>query len=303
MPTGERCTWGLFGKEDELGTLNFLSVDSIVKAAGLVKKGRVFNLDLPLDQPSPSLTDMREPYEHHVESDRVARDDHLDNFHLQCSSQWDGLAHVRYREFGFYQGLNDQQLDGGHLGIDVLARRGIIGRGLLIDVAAHLESSPDYSPADEYPITPELLNGVLAAQGVAVQEGDIILLRTGWVGWYLSLSQPERDRLRGSLGGRGTTLRSPGLHGAVETAEWLWDRRVAAVGADNPAVEVLPVQGKDFLHRRLIPLLGMPIGELWDLEELGRDCREDQVYECFFVSSPLNLPAGVGSPANAYAIK
>lgn len=47
----------------------------------------------------------------------------------------------------------------------------------------------------------------------------------------------------------------------------------------------------------------MPIGEVWDLEELARDCTQDGVYEFFLVSVPLNLPGGVGSPANAYAIK
>jgi len=58
-----------------------------------------------------------------------------------------------------------------------------------------------------------------------------------------------------------------------------------------------------FQHRRLIALQGLPIGEVWDLDELARDCATDGVYEFMLVSAPLNLPGGVGSPPNAYAIK
>jgi hypothetical protein len=53
----------------------------------------------------------------------------------------------------------------------------------------------------------------------------------------------------------------------------------------------------------LIPLLGMPIGEMWYLEALAEDCAADGVYEFMLTSAPLNLLGGVGSPANAIAIK
>jgi hypothetical protein len=47
----------------------------------------------------------------------------------------------------------------------------------------------------------------------------------------------------------------------------------------------------------------MPIGEMWNLEELADDCANDNRYEFFFTSAPLNIPGGVGSPPNALAIK
>jgi hypothetical protein len=59
----------------------------------------------------------------------------------------------------------------------------------------------------------------------------------------------------------------------------------------------------EFLHFRALPLLGLVFGELFDLEALAEDCARDGVYECFFVGKPLMLPGGVGSPANAVAIK
>jgi hypothetical protein len=57
------------------------------------------------------------------------------------------------------------------------------------------------------------------------------------------------------------------------------------------------------MHWRLIPLLGLPIGELWDLDALAADCAADGAYEFLFTSAPLNVPGGVGSPPNAIAIK
>ncbi len=87
-------------------------------------------------------------------------------------------------------------------------------------------------------------------------------------------------------------------------AEYLWDRHVAAVAADNPALEAWPPSAETgFLHFRLIPHFGMNIGELWHLEDLAADCAADGVYEFFFTSAPLNVPGGVGSPPNALAIK
>jgi kynurenine formamidase len=57
------------------------------------------------------------------------------------------------------------------------------------------------------------------------------------------------------------------------------------------------------LHRVLIGLLGFAIGELWNLEDLAQDCATDGVYEFLLASAPLNVTGGIGSPANALAIK
>ena len=95
----------------------------------------------------------------------------------------------------------------------------------------------------------------------------------------------------------------PGLAPGTEMAAWLLDHRVAAVAAENPALEVLTVRKEEgFLHRRIMALLGMPIGEFWYLDELSRACHERGRHDFFFTSAPLNLPKGVGSPSNAYAI-
>ena len=101
----------------------------------------------------------------------------------------------------------------------------------------------------------------------------------------------------------------------------MWDLHVAAVAADNPGLEVMPFGGladlaemaaamgdpvrapNTFAHFRILALLGIPIGEFWDLDALASDCASDGVYECFLTATPLNLEGGVGSPANAVAVK
>ena len=88
-------------------------------------------------------------------------------------------------------------------------------------------------------------------------------------------------------------------------AAWLWNNRVAAVATDSPAVEPLPMDFMDegLLHYRALPLLGLPLGELFILAPLAKDCAEDGRYEFMLVSAPLHVEGGVASPPNAVAIK
>ena len=302
--TGEHHAWSVFGEHDELGTMNFIGPAQVRSAMDCASEGRVVNLDLPLDLPRPALSGSRAPYEHHIHRAPFGSDDRIDNFYLQCSSQWDAVAHIRYREFGFYGGRQDADLDRGELGIDRLARKGIVGRGVLVDWAAWRESQGQSAePRARVPIGPADFDAVLAWQGTALRQGDILILRTGWLRWYLELDQAGREATAGTLHNREGGLDCPGFAPGADMAAWLWDHRVAAVAADNPALETLRVSKEDgFLHRRIMALMGMPIGEFWYLEELSRVCRDRGRHDFFLTSSPLNLPRGVGSPANAYAI-
>jgi kynurenine formamidase len=151
---------------------------------------------------------------------------------------------------------------------------------------------------------------------VAVLPGDIVLVRTGWAGHYTGLTEAERaeyNRVR----------KCAGLAQEEATVRWLWDHQVAVIAADNLGVEAsprnqdvdsdfelpgqeVPAKGVDhngMLHRPLIPLLGMPMGELWALDELAADCATDGVYEFLLVCKPLTVPGGAGSPPNATVVK
>jgi kynurenine formamidase len=120
----------------------------------------------------------------------------------------------------------------------------------------------------------------------------------GWEAGYRRLDRQERV----ALSERPPV--NPGLESSVEMAARLWDWGVAAVGCDNPALEVRPrpVAIEDSLHALLLPRLGMPIAEFLLLDELAEACQEAGSYEFLFTAAPLNVTGGVGSPANALAI-
>ncbi len=304
--TGERHAWDVFGRSDQLGTINFLTPERVKQAATLVRTGQVINLNLPLNFPITLYGGFRSGYRHHIEVNRGGRDDYVDNFAMQGSSQWDSLRHIRFREFGYYGGRQDADLDEkGELGIEHWAQHGIIGRGVLLDAAGYMErKGAPLVATKRFPIDGAFLEEVANAEQVQLMPGDILLLRTGWLAWYKTLDETGREALRGTLHPGADGMACPGLDPSQATAGWVWDQQFAAIAADNVALEALPVEtSTGFQHRRLIALQGLPIGEVWDLDVLAQECAKDKVYEFMLVSAPLNLPGGVGSPPNAYAIK
>ena len=299
--TDERQAWEVWGGSDNIGSLNRIGPDQVAAAARLVRTGEVVSLSLPLDEPFPGVYFHREPYVHTPHRTANGRDDKVDNLYLQFSSQWDGLRHMRYRD-RYWGGRSDDDLDATtDIGIEYWAQRGIIGRGVLIDVVAYQASIGRPLASDEpFEITPALIERIAAEQGVVFISGDLLVVRTGWVEAYRRLALEDREQMQGTI---GKGFACPGLESSQSTARWLWDTGIAGVASDNPAVEVLPVdRSKGFLHRRMIALQGMAVGEFWWLAEIAEACAARGRYEFFLTSAPLNIRGGIGTPANAYAI-
>jgi kynurenine formamidase len=144
-----------------------------------------------------------------------------------------------------------------------------------------------------------MLLDVAKFQDVSLSPGTVVLVRTGWLEQYLALNARERASLAGT---ERSGFTSPGLDPGKSMAEFLWDNEVPAVASDNVALEALPIIGAEgYLHRRLIPLLGILIGELWDFAKLAKACREYERYEFLVTSAPLQITGGAGSPSNAFA--
>jgi len=304
--------WGLFGDDDELGTLNLLSPDRVRAALASIRSGDVVNLNLSLLEFDPPLIAHRGVPVHEVFGlNDFHRDDRIDNLYLQASTQIDGLRHFGNPDHGFYNAAPGDQLRVGtsRLGIQHVAQRGIAGRGVLLDVASYrAEHGRPIAVSHNEQIPVSDLDATIEWQESELRVGDIVLIRTGWL---------EHIRHVGTNSG---ALASPGLAHSQETAAWLWDHGVSVAAADNIALEAWPVNDSDLvveaeldgrvaasshsgmLHRILIPLLGMTIGELWDLDELAIACRARRAFDFFVTAEPLNLPGGVGSPANALAI-
>jgi kynurenine formamidase len=293
--------WGVFGEDDELGCVNLMTPAKAVEAARLVRTGRSFPLNWEFELPRPALF-RRGNLRHTITGQGFGRDDVIDNFYPQASSQWDGLTHVGHPQHGFYNGVQEDQITGQpgtRNGLEQVARRGMVTRGVLLDVGRHLRSA-GYAPNEAYRLSVQELEAVRKAEGVEVRPGDVLLLRTGWTAWYLGADPQTRLAISSPQ-----VLRAAGLAATDDMAAYLWDLHVGAVASDNPSLEAWPPTPETggFLHQRVIGLLGIMIGELWYLEELAADCAADGVYDFLFTSAPLNVLGGVGSPPNAIAVK
>jgi len=222
---------------------------------------------------------------------------------------------VRHPRYGSYNGWRTADLTAREprFGIDAWARKGLAGRFVLVDAARRLADRGEVLDAgSSRAITVDELREMLIAQDVELTPGTFLLLHVGWIDWYLA--SDEATKLRLAQGADFSTTEhdlehffpAPGLDRAEEMAEFLWDSGVVAVAADCPAVEAMPMQRDDsdgFLHYRLAALLGIGLGEMWDLRALAADCARDGVYEGLLASAPLNKRGGTGSPANALAFK
>lgn len=301
----EKHAWDVWGRDDQLGTVNFITEQSVRHAARSVRQGTVISLSAGINDTQPGLFPRRQPARHEMLPTPHGRDDRLDSFYPQFGSQWDGLRHVKYRNHGYWGGRSDEDLDTTDaLGIHHWAQRGLVGRGLLIDVEGYCrQAGYAFGPEDNFSISPDLLDDALRSQKCDVASGDIVLVRTGWMEWYLQLSVEARFKRHGKVGALDAPFSCPGLESSRATAAWLWDHQVAAIVADNPAIEVMPVSRvAGFLHYRLIPLLGMPLGEMWIMKELAEHCRSSGDYDFLLSGGVLKVRGGVGSPASAYAV-
>jgi kynurenine formamidase len=292
---GLRHAWEVWGDGDRLGTLNRITDATTLRALATASTGRRVNLSLPLGFIDPPLYG-RSPLGHRVfDRNRNMVEDEIGPLDPQSASQWDSLRHIRARQHGHYGGLAADDPAVPALGVGAMAGHGLIVRGVLVDLPGHWAATGRQAdPFDDRPIGCDELEAALARQGATVAAGDLLLVRTGWL---------DRYRRTGVPADRRAMPPSAGLSAAESTARFLWDSGVCAVAADNPAVENLPGDpAVGSLHRRLIPGLGMPMGELWDLDELAAACRALGRWTVCVATVPLNLPGGVASPANAVAI-
>lgn len=312
-------SWGLFGPNDQVGTLNFLRANTLSAAAQEVVSGQAFSLSLRSDAIAPSLAPTRRPAQHHIFSRTpFHRDEWLDHFFTQYGSQLDGLRHIAHPDFGFYNGADAKRFTPADdlLGMVHISELPIAGRAVLLDVDRYAGSTGEPLDHPTGPaVTVETLENTRRAQGTEIRPGDIVLIRFGWLTWYLHQAGPS---VRNSLVDHQIHT---GLLQSHETVAWLWDHRVAMVAGDNFALECWPARPESpfftdsdrvadpadphagIMHRALIGLLGMPIGELWNLDRLAMACAADERWSFLLTVAPLPLVGGVGSPANAVALR
>lgn len=304
--------WGKWGPDDEIGTLNFTDAQDIIAAAQLVKKGKVISLALNFDHTGPQGAKSKYPamgrtnpihsmirtgtdaYSGVLDKRGIRAADDMVTMPLQCGTQWDGLGHVFYEDY-MWNGFDCREVTSAgaqKCGIEKTKNK-MVGRGVFLDVARAL--GKEYLE-DGYGITCDDLDMTAKKQGVELKRGDYIVVRTG---------QMERCFKAGSWDGYPGGD-APGF--AFETLEWVHRTELAALASDTWGCEVRPNESEAAginqpWHWITIPIMGMTMGEIFNVKELGEDCEADGVYEYLFVAPAIPITGAVGSPVNPLAIK
>ncbi len=197
----------------------------------------------------------------------------------------DALCHFS-RDGKLHGGIEAEPIhdyDCGFQQLSVETIEPIVRRGVLLDVAGAL--GMDALPVS-FVITPEHLEAAMVAK---IEEGDVVLLRTGWGRFFA-------DERRFITGGNNIGPSSPGPEEAG--ARWLSERKIFAAGSDTVAFERMPSPGMT-VHSHLLVDCGIYIIECLNLEELARD----QVCEFTFIASPLKLRGATGAPVRPLALR
>jgi len=309
------CAWDVWGKDDELGTINLLTEDVVKEAAKEIKLGKTVCLNWPVNFPNKPLFGRQTPHLKMWSKAPAVNDDAL-HINTQSGTQWDGLRHYGIGEHAiFYNNTPSDFFQRGDLvlrgpddvtvdpqlikyGIHNWAQHGICGRGVLLDIVRYYTESGSplpYDPWSTYGISVDVLEDVAKKEGVTFQQGDILILRVGFIQKFYAATQEERD----NLSGKQEYL--AGIEQSEDMKRFLWNNHFAAIASDQPAIERWPPAPGTHLHQTLLGLWGMPIGEFFDLEALSKICAETGRYTFFFSSWPLNVLGGVASPPNAAA--
>jgi kynurenine formamidase len=200
----------------------------------------------------------------------------------------DALGHISHdmKLFGGADAASSEDAAGIlRLGIEAYPKERFINRAVLLDVARYKKLD---ALAPAYEITAEDLEATARAQGVEIQPGDSVLIRTGFGKFF----EADRAKYMGPRPGPGE-----------QAARWLAGKRVFLAGDDQMSFEVVTAQGSTFpAHRILIADSGIYIVENLNLEELAAELDRQKAYEFVLVLNPPRIRGATGAAANAFAI-
>ena len=282
--------WGRWGADDQLGTVNLITPEKRKKAAALVKEGVTVSLS---HDAIKTPTAGSPPFGHKMialpqNTDFTgASDEYRVAYHGFTVTHMDGLCHMAYKG-RMYNGVpQDEVTEKGAAKLSVLnMKQGIFTRGVLMDLPKlrkvdFLEGGEAIYPSD--------LEACEKAEGIKVESGDVLLIRTGR--WARAKVKGDWEVMRSSAG----------LHASC--LPWLKKRDVAIVGSDL-ALDVLPsgIEGVDFpVHIGVLVAMGTPILDNCDFEALSEAAAARKQWSFLLTVAPLAVPGGTGSPVNPLA--
>jgi kynurenine formamidase len=304
--------WNRWGPGDEVGCLNFLTSDEVLRGVRAVRQGKTFTLQVVIGHPQgdPIWPGRKAAQRvnvmdkgHYLAGKGPAAPgglefvDDMMVLYLQGSTQYDALGHVWYDDT-LYNGYDAKTTIGGMSRASVLpiAERGIVGRGVLVDIARH-RGKPALDAGETF--THEDLLAAAAAQKTAIEKHDILIVRTGWIGTF---HERERERRRGAR----ARFVEPGLTYSPELVAWFHEMEIPNLVTDTIGNEVTtdPISGVMLpLHNALMRNLGVTFTEIAELDPLAADCAADGQYAFLYAAAPLKIRGGSGAPVNPIVVK
>ena len=318
-PLRQRWAPSVFGPDDQVGSVNWITPSKVLDSLKLVKQGKVATLGKVYQSDAPAFGERTwkliipamptgGPLE---ENDLVYNDEYVMTELGQIGTQFDGLGHIGVRtskgDF-FYNGNFLQEFGNAyglkHLGVEQIAEYGYVTRGVLLDIAG-------YRGVDRLPIPkggdrndPGIISisdieGAIEKQKIApIRQGDVVIFHTGhgnyWGRDWDSLSEEQKAENR-----RIFNSGEPGP--GITACRYLSRQKIAMVGSDTWGTEASP--GEDPSRPFDCHIEWMVKNGITNLENLDvSQLLEDKVFEFLFVFAPLKMKGATGSPANPIAI-
>jgi kynurenine formamidase len=286
----ERCP-SKWGEGDERGAANHMQPATVLRAAGLIRTGQVFELGRVLSADMPFVGTRR--FELHTKRTfmNAGRNRRGSNEEIvfseigQVGTQFDGFSHqtIGNSMYNCFT-VEETSTRTGFTRLGVQNVGGLMTRGVLIDVAGlkGVETLPD-----TYEITPEDLRQALERQGIALMPGDAAIVHTGW-GRLWDADPPRYGRTMPGLG--------------VAAAQWLASQDPMLVGADTSGINVSPSPDPELsnpTHQIMLVINGIHLLENLRLDELVAQ----RVHEFALIVQPLKIQGGTGSTVAPMAIR
>lgn len=312
-----------WGPDDKIGAPNRTTPELVLKAIKLVKQGKVATLGKIYANDAPAFGTRgwklvipgRPTGGPFGDQQLVYNDDYVSTELGQIGTQFDGPGHIGVttsKGMFYYNGryLHDKEISSGGmgpLGVEFVAQKGFVCRGVLLDAAA-LRGGPlpvpkENSATDPGIVTAADVDEMIKRQGIApIGEGDCVFLHTGhgniWDPKKWDTFDAEEKAKRVKLFNAG----EPGF--GISACEYLAQRKIILTGGDTWAVEAV---GKGAggetaqpfeCHIKLQTKRG-----IWNLENMDlTQLAADKAYEFLFVWSPLKMKGATGSPGNPVAL-
>ncbi|HYA36123.1 MAG TPA: cyclase family protein [Candidatus Binataceae bacterium] len=280
--------WSRWGADDEIGGLNFLTNEEVLRGIKSVKNGKVFTLGVPLARPqgdplypnptrSQPIRTMAMDKGFYLSGRAQAMPGGLEYaddvivMYLQGTTQYDALGHVWYGD-KIYNGYDAKTTIGGlqKCSVEKLAEHGIVGRGILLDIA-RLKGKKSLDAGEG--ITLDDIHAAEKRQNVKIEKHDILLIHTGWL---------KRFYDEGSAAiFPGGSFNEPGLAYSKELVKWFHEMEIPSIGSDTIGSEQTQHTESGtmlVMHMALLFHQGVVFNEIDWLDALAADCEKDRQY-------------------------